>query len=222
MAGERDHDAHHPSHDAPRRGTTPLIEAAPPDPAAVWRRIARDLTAAVESARHPFHLLTLATIDPDGLPQIRTVVLRRFDDVADDGRACVWFHTDSRSPKLAQIVRNPAVGLHWYDIERRVQVRVAAGAVVHHGDSIAREAWGRARPMSRACYGGVLPPGEPLDSFPPAPPVPHDDDLAGFAHFAAVGCRFDSLELLELASGGHRRLRLRLDPAGASGQILSP
>jgi hypothetical protein len=211
-----------PTRDALEPSRPPLIEGPQPDPAAVWRRLADDLTAAVESARHPFHLLTLATIGLDAAPQIRTVVLRRFDESTGGGQACVWFHTDSRSPKLAQIGHRPAVALHWYDIARRLQLRVSARAVVHHLDAVARAAWSRARPMSRACYGSPSPPGEPLESFPAAPPVPEEDSPAGFAHFAAVGCLFDSLELLELASGGHRRLRLCLTPAGASGRILAP
>ena len=98
-------------------------------PSAVWAWLAGELTAATASARHPLHLATLATIDADGCPQARTVVLRH----VDPARGEIRFHTDVRSPKVAAIRRDPRVALPWYDPARRVQVRSRAGAAIHPG-----------------------------------------------------------------------------------------
>jgi len=188
------------------------------DAAAAWSWLAGELTAAAGSARHGLHLLTLASVDDDGTPAARTVVLRRFDAESREIR----FHTDVRSPKVAAIRRRPSVALHWYDAGLRVQVRIAAIATVHQGDPIAADAWAAAQGMSRACYTAPHAPGTPLDSFPVAPAVPADDDEAGLGTFAVVACRFDAVELLCLHAGGHQRVRLHVAATPVTWDVLAP
>ncbi|MFM8577380.1 MAG: pyridoxamine 5'-phosphate oxidase family protein [Planctomycetaceae bacterium] len=220
----------------PSASTVEPLDLAHLEPVVAWGRLAGDLVNAVGSARHPFHLVHVGTVDSSGLPQVRTVVLRRFDDAPGSGigpalppttddqsrRAAAWFHTDIRSPKVSDLRRTPAVALHWYDPSRRLQIRVSATAVIHHLDAVARNAWSRSKSMSRACYLSRSSPGLPLTEYPPAPPVPHDDDGDAFVHFSAIGCQFDRVEVLELAAEGHRRFLLRLDARGVTRQILAP
>lgn len=187
-------------------------------PEAVWRLVAGELLAAAASARHPFHLPTLATIGPDGAPQARTVVLRSFDPVTRE----VVFHTDLRSGKVIDILREPRVCLHWYDADSRLQIRMPARATVHHGDARGRAAWTTTAAMSRACYAAADAPGTPLDAFPSAPPPPAADDDPGFEMFAAVSCHFDTIDLLALHAAGHQRVQLDLRQAPVRWQILAP
>lgn len=186
--------------------------------AEIWSRLAAEFTRAAASARHPLHLVTVATLGADGGPQARTVVLRGFDAE----RRVLWFHTDSRSPKAAEIARDGRVALHWYDAAARLQIRMSADAVLHHGDPVARAAWEAAQPMSRACYASPTPPGTRLTAFPAAAEAPAAADDLGLAHFALVRCRFTAVELLALHASGHERLLLALAGAVPTATILAP
>lgn len=184
----------------------------------LWRRLSAELEVAAASGRHPLHLFTVATVGDDGSPESRTVVLRGFDAE----RRELWFHTDIRSPKAAQIARDGRVALHWYDAQARLQIRIAALAEVHHADPVARDAWRASQPMSRACYGSEAAPGTPLPEFT-APPEPLDAaDAAGLANFTVIRCRFAAVELLALHASGHERILLRLDGDSPTGTILAP
>ena len=186
--------------------------------AEIWSRLAAELARAASSARHPLHLVTVVTRGTDGGPQARTVVLRGFDAE----RRVIWFHTDSRSPKAAEIARDGRISLHWYDAEARLQIRMPAEAAVHHGDPVASAAWQATLPMSRACYASPTPPGTRLAAFPAAAPAPAAADDRGRAHFAVVRCRFATIELLALHASGHERMLLEVAGAVPIGTILAP
>lgn len=188
------------------------------EPVAVWRDLVEAFAAATASSRHPLHLLTVATVDADGCPQARTVVLRGFDP----DRREVVFHTDCRSPKAEQIRGDGRVALHWYDPGQRLQIRIAAAARIHHGDAIARAAWEASQRMSRACYLTDVSPGTPLAEFPAAPMAPALDDERGLQAFSVVRCRFDSVELLALSAAGHERIRLVFTGQELVLEILAP
>ena len=187
-------------------------------PASLWQQCADSLTAATASARHPFHLITVATMVAASGPDQRTVVLRSFDPAA----GTISFHTDIRSSKVAQLAACPQVSLHWYDPAARVQLRISATAAVHHQDDLAVKAWTRSRATSRACYTAVKGPGAAVDAFPTAPSIPLDDDPRGLVHFAVVTCRFSTIEVLTLHAGGHQRVRVQLKDQPISWQILAP
>lgn len=197
--------------------TTTAPDLAALDACAAWSWLAGELAAAVDSARHGLHLLTVATVGDDG-PAARTVVLRHFD--AD--RLELRFHTDVRSPKVASLRRRPRVALHWYDPALRIQLAIAAVASVHHDDAVATAAWTAAAAMSRACYTAAHPPGTPLAAFPAAPVPPAAGDDAGRGRFAVVSCRFAAVELLCLHATGHQRVRLRLDRTPVTWDVLAP
>ena len=63
--------------------------------------------------------MILSTVSPDGGPDARTVLLTEFDDEG------LYFHTDSRSRKVAELAANPAVALTflWPNFTRQLVVR---------------------------------------------------------------------------------------------------
>ena len=63
--------------------------------------------------------MILSTVSPDGGPDARTVLLTEFDDEG------LYFHTDSRSRKAADLAANPAVALTflWPNFTRQLVVR---------------------------------------------------------------------------------------------------
>ncbi len=170
------------------------------------------LVAGAQSAKSDYHLATIATADDDGLPEARTVVLRR----AKPSARLLAFHTDARAPKVAQIRARPDIAWHFYSREDRVQLRLRSIATVHAGDDAAREAFEGSRLSSRRCYLAPHPPGSPADGPSGNLPtwvedrVPEETEAApGFANFALITAQVTELDWLWLASKGHRRARFR-------------
>ena len=163
------------------------------------------IVAAVTDARAPFHTPTVATTDGAGAPRLRTVVLR----AADAAAGTVRFHTDLRSAKAGELVRDPRVAVHFFDPVRKVQVQLAgAAAMAGIADEDGRSAWETARPSSRTAYGVMPGPGTPIagggDYRLPGTAA---EIGAGAAHFGAVTVTAARLDWLSLDATGHRRAR---------------
>ena len=98
-------------------GTAPAREAAPADPLRMfdaWIRL------AAESVAEP-HAMTLATVDADGVPDARTLLLKDF------GARGFAFAGPRRSRKGAQLAGRSAAALSfwWQPLMRAVRVRGA-------------------------------------------------------------------------------------------------
>jgi pyridoxamine 5'-phosphate oxidase len=78
-----------------------------------------ELRRGASPTRSPFTIWQLATLGLDGTPQLRSIVLREADATA--GSLC--FHTDLRSPKLAEIRADGRVSMLAVDLERHLQLR---------------------------------------------------------------------------------------------------
>lgn len=188
-----------------------IATSTPPFPAtdldATLSGAFRLIAAGVADRRGPFRTPTLATVGLDGTPQQRTVVLRCFDAEA---RTCE-VHTDRRSAKVAEVLREPRVALHAYEPAAAVQIRLSGLATLHHGpDALADAAWAAAHPSSRLSYASDFVPGSTVPEPPPAP----TDSAAARDRFAVLLLRFDALEWLWLAPHGHRRARFAWDAEG--------
>lgn len=93
-----------------------LIEAnVPADPLALF---ADWYAAAADCGLREPTAMTLATVDPDGSPSARIVLLKGFDD------AGFRFYTNYQSDKGAALAANPRAALvfWWEPIERQVRV----------------------------------------------------------------------------------------------------
>lgn len=167
----------------------------------------RLLGRGVADRRSSFHSPTLASVDAEGRPRLRTVVLRGFEPASRR----LTFHSDRRSAKLGEIAGCPRVSLQVYDRSASIQVRLDAAATVHVDDAVAREAWARSPAMSRLPYAIDPAPGTPV----PAPPEAPADTEAGAANFAVLAIVFERLEWLWLSHEGHRRAAFAWHAAGA-------
>ena len=87
-----------------------------PDP---LRQLERWIAEAFEAQVGEPNAMTLATVDADGRPDARVVLLRRISE-----SSLVWF-TDRRSVKGAQLGATPHAALvfHWQPLERQVRLR---------------------------------------------------------------------------------------------------
>ena len=162
----------------------------------------RLLEEGVTDRHSPCHTPSLGTLDAEGLPTVRTVVLRAVEQEA----RLLRFHTDLRSHKVAEIAAQPMVALHAYHPDRKIQLRLTGPALVHHGDEVARDAWQASRSFSRLCYGVEPGPGAVIEA--PWDWCQGEDgsvEAESFQNFGAVLVKVESLEWLYLAARGHRR-----------------
>jgi hypothetical protein len=192
------------------RDLTP-VSAHPPqaladlsDPAGTWGRLCGWLHAGAATPTHAYRWPVVSTVAADGGPDGRIVVLRRFDPA----ERLLVFHTDVRSPKVADLRRDPRCGWLFDDPDNRVQLRLRAGAEVHHADDFARREFDALTPTNRASYAAVGVPGEeePLDAPFDYPPKPPAEVATAYRHFAAVACVIERADALELHPSGHRRV----------------
>jgi len=186
---------------------------------AAWSEAWRLLVRGVADRRSPFHIMSVATVRPDGAPSARTVVLRG----ADPHAATLRFHTDARAPKVSDIGGDGRVALLLYDSGRKIQVRIDGMATVHGSGALADAAWQGSRPGSRACYTQTVAPGTPLAApagTAPAEPGPVE---AGRENFRVVEVLVNRLECLWLHSAGHRRALFDCRPGCApEGRWIAP
>lgn len=89
------------------------------------------------------HAVCLATVDPEGLPDARTVLLEHLDDGG------FVFFTDERSPKARDLACTPEAALvfYWGPLDRQVRVR---GPVEEAADEIADACFEKRPHPSRA------------------------------------------------------------------------
>jgi len=185
-----------------------------------------ELSRGAEDRHHGFHVPTLCTAGLDGAPVARSVVLRRV--LAE---ACeIVCHTDARSAKVAEIVREPRVCWHFYAPERKLQLRVSAVAEFIAAGPRADEGWARSALSSRRCYLAPRAPGSLCEGPSPNLPAgildrrPTEEEAApGRVNFGVVVTRATAIDWLFLASEGHRRARFeRLASGGWSGAWIEP
>lgn len=167
----------------------------------VWRLLQRGVADRHAASRHP----SLVTVDADGQPQVRTLVLRR---VERDARALL-FHSDRRSAKVRALSVNSACAVHVYDARRRVQLRIRGQAQILHDDPSVDAEWQRLSPSSRHGYAVLATPGDPAES---AQDDTHGDEAWARAQFCCIRVTVQAIEALWLRPLAHLRARFGYDP----------
>ena len=184
-----------------------------PDPV---RQLERWIADAVEAGVGEPNAMTLATVDADGRPDARVVLLRR---ITDD-RSLVWF-TDRRSTKGGQLAAtaHAALVFHWQPLERQVRLR----GPVEQLDDAASDAYFASRPRGSRLSAWASHQSQPVASrdayerqveevearFEGVEDVPRPADWGGYALTPV------EVELWQgRRSRRHDRLRFRTDGAG--------
>ncbi len=155
----------------------------------VWVRLDAATRDPTSVFRHP----AVATAAHD-IPQMRTVGLR----TADRSRQVLEFHTDARTPKVADLRANPRIGFFIWDPAQQFQLRIAAQARLLEPDT---GRWEALPAGSRLNYGVHPAPGTPIADSGAF------DRIADPALFLAVACDVQSIETLVLSEPHHRRAR---------------
>ena len=112
----------------------------------VWTRLSRGVHDRHAAARN----LTLATVSPDGAPQVRTVVLR----AVDRGTARLRVYTDAQSAKMADLRANPQAAVLVWDGQAHLQIRATARVQLLSAEAAA-PLWAHLSDGARLSYGGT-------------------------------------------------------------------
>lgn len=182
------------------------------------------LSEGCTNSRDPFHTPTVATTRQGG-PVLRTVVLRTVDKEG----SVLGFNTDRRSPKCADLKAEPRLAWHFYDRDRKTQIRIVGIATLHTDDEVATVAWNEVTALGRRCYGQPLGPGVASEDadipLPDLPALEAEDPTvvaACRANFCTVRCTVTDIDWLHLRFEGHRRARFTRDDDGWTGQWIAP
>ena len=137
-----------------------MTQTIPAELTTIHTQAWQHLTDAAAQANHAMHYLSLATIDQQGQPQSRLLVLR----TADPAAATLAFHTDIRSNKWAELQENPQLSVLGYDSSNRLQLRLNGQVTLHGPDSTVQEkTWQQLSGWTRHSYCGG-PPGHELNA----------------------------------------------------------
>lgn len=123
------------------------------DPFALARQWLDQATAAEPNDPNA---AALATVDAEGLPNVRMVLVK---EIADDG---VMFYTNYDSAKGTELTANPraAMVLHWKSLRRQVRVRGA----VEREDGARADAYYASRPLGSRIGAWASAQSRPLGS----------------------------------------------------------
>ena len=206
----------------PHTGRLLLMTSMPDSLDAVWTQAWARLLAGARGRSDPFHQGVLANVSADG-PQARYAVLR----AVDPGAGTVAFHTDRRSPKVAQLLADPRLG--WCFFGHGEQVRLSGTVQLHTDDAVADAAWAASGRSARQNYAGAMAPGtlvgEPGEGGPPglgAPPLDAAGQALARGNFAFARLTVDSLDWLSLSASRPCARALRARHAGWHAIWITP
>lgn len=180
-----------------------------PDLHAIRELCWEELRVAAGNPDHPWCFCVFGTSEGQH-PHLRMLVVREVD-------LSTWeltFHTDRRSPKVAQIFKNPATSIHFWNPAARVQLVLTGVSSVIVDEAIVKEQWERSSLTSRRAYLGSLPPGETADqpcvNFPSElierPPSLKESE-AGQENFAVIKTHVNAMDFLLLKQSGNVRAK---------------
>jgi hypothetical protein len=156
-----------------------------------------ELERATQDRHHEWRTPVLATVGKDGTPNARTVVLRD----ADATLQSLQFFTDRRSPKISELVHQPAAMLVFWSKRLNWQLRVRAELAVQTTGLQVDAVWDRlGQTAAAADYLSLDAPGDdlPVGQTPPG-------DAKGMHHLAILVAKVQEIDWLELRRSGHRR-----------------
>ena len=173
----------------------------------VWE----DFKDGVKNTKSSFHFPVISTIDKDGFPSSRTVVLRKIDKK----NKIISFNTDIRSNKWNEIINNNKVSLSIYDTSKKTQIRILGKAIVNYKNKIWESAWNSTPRMSRECYSTPYSPStvisKPEDIDLNLKKIKTEDYEKYKINFGRIDIHIYSLDWLYLVHSGHRRAKFIYD-----------
>lgn len=203
-----DHSVEAPTQGTPTHPQPIIMKIHLQTPEEIRPQIWKELSRASLDRHHEWRTPVLASADAEGLPDARTVVLRRVDAVAGQ----LTFYTDNRSPKVAQLQAQASAVLVFWSARLSWQLRVRVACTVITAAPEVDALWqGVQQSVAAGDYlsplppGAVLPPGSGMaDAAKANAPAPTHS-------FALLRAQVLQMDWLELSRDGHRRARLSVN-----------
>lgn len=168
----------------------------------IWK----ELELSLKKSKHPFHIFTITTINGK-FPDSRYVVLRN----VNAAKKTILFNTDKRSSKIKHIKDNNNVCALFYDIVKKVQLRIYGNIEEETNLNILKNIWSDSREMSKKCYLNKYAPGTVIENSKDYMNNNSDIDINdGFRNFAVLKIKIDKIDWLNLNHQGHERLMFDL------------
>ncbi len=173
----------------------------------VHNKIWKFLEEGITDSKSGFHFPTISTIDKNGYPSSRTVVLRKIEKKSK----IISFNTDIRSNKWLEIKNNNKVSVNIYDATKKTQIRILGMAILNYKNASWDSAWELTPNMSRECYSTPYSPSTIIQK-----PEDIDNNLKNITdkqfdkfkiNFGRIDIHINSLDWLYLIHSGHRRAR---------------
>lgn len=163
----------------------------------VWGLFCR----SVRDDKRGFHYLNVATKDDEGIPTVRTVILRK---VSEEDYT-LSFHTDARSRKFSHLLANPIFAMHAYDRKSNLQVAIKAKAFLQHMNKEAEHLYQSLHEGAKALYSKHPAPMTIID-HPGADQAATEGLDRGFNNFVWVDAKIQTMEILHLGRDMHRKM----------------
>lgn len=182
----------------------------------------RLLESGADDRRSPVHTPVVASVDEDGGPDARVMVLR----AADRASAMLRFHTDARAPKCTAL-QGRQVRVLAYHPAQALQLRLAGTARVVTAGAEIEAIWAAATAFARRAYLVEAAPGSRLVVAGSGLPAqvegrkPDEAELAvARANFAVIIVDVTALDWLHLAQDGHRRAQFAASDGWAGAWVV--
>lgn len=119
----------------------------------------KELKASTREDGHPFRVCSLATFETNDHIGQRVVNLREI--TSED---TLLFYTDSRSPKISQINKNPQASVLFYDHRVKLQVIIRGIIKVHTHNELWQDHCIKIEGRSINDYNSQYPPGKKINN----------------------------------------------------------
>ncbi len=167
-----------------------------------WRMLFR----ATQDKKSPLRTPAFVSVSPEGLPQARTLVLRKVERQTRLLRA----YTDARAEKVSDLRAQPEVVWLFYHPRQQQQLRLRATVHIHHNDPTTAHIWQQLPPFARKNYATQQPPGTPTEALTNGllPDWQAQTDAA-YAHFVVLDTFVYAIDWLYLHPEVQHRARFR-------------
>ena len=153
---------------------------------------------AIETVKIPI-VLSLATVDRNGDPRVRSVVCRRVDD-----NGALWITSDARSSKNTELKSHPRVAASCWLMDLGLQFQFAGDAKIDRDPDRRQAVWASLKGKTKATFLGPDPgtARSHADHF-----VTDCDDEYPPESFSLIILRPTQVELLDVRPSPHLRWR---------------
>ena len=171
---------------------------------AIQHEIWQQLLRASLDKHHEWRSPVLVTCGKDNWPEARTVILRAVNLITKE----LTFYTDSRSPKVAQLLQNPKAMLVFWSKRLNWQLRIKVNIAIKTEGELVQNTWAKVKQSpSAGDYLSAQAPGEILTNSQDST----NQTLQNHSHFAILIANVINIDWLALNRNGHQRANIDAD-----------